>query len=149
METSLDPVDESMAGGPRTRYEIIWYMQQAAKLTSMQLTKGALQKLVGDGAGDFEGCLQWNVKEGLVRETITEESGANRLAYEVTHLGEVVATAYRSGMVAALRFQVGATGQDRQSEFRRENPWMFAYDEPRDLKNRARAAALMGDMARR
>jgi hypothetical protein len=115
----------------------------------MQVTKGALRQLVGDGAADFEGCLQWNVKEGLVRETVTENVGEDRLAYNVTPLGEVVATAYRSGMVAALRFQAGATGQDRQPKFRQDNPWMFAYDEPRDVKNRTRAAVLMSDMTRR
>ncbi|HUR24953.1 MAG TPA: hypothetical protein VM327_02935 [Candidatus Thermoplasmatota archaeon] len=142
-------IDQAMAGGPRTRYEITWFLQQAAQLTGMQLTEGALRQLIGDGAADFDGCLQWNVKEGLVRETVTDDKGENRLAYEVTPLGEIVATAYRSGMVAVMRFQAGALGQDRQPKFRQEKPWMFAYDEPRDMKNGERAAAMMGDMSRR
>jgi hypothetical protein len=93
-------IDDSLAGWPRTRYEIIWYLQQAGKGASMQMTRGALRTFIGDSAADFDEALQWTVQAGLVRQTLTVGKGDDGWAYEITALGGIVATAYRSGMVA-------------------------------------------------
>lgn len=139
-------IEKAMAGGPRTRYEILWLLQQAGQVTRLKVTRGALRKLVGDGALDFNGALRWGVDQGLVRQEDTGANGGDGPACTLTPLGGVVATAYRSGMVAVLRYQAGATGQDRLIEFRDNSSWMFVHDEPRDLQNRTRAAGLLAEM---
>lgn len=139
-------LDDAIAGGPRTRYEILWLLQQASRITPLKLTSGALRKLVGDGAADFDGALHWTMKQGLVRKVTEAGSKQDGQAYTLTPLGDIVAIAYRSGMVAVMRFQAGATGQDLLKPFREENPWMFLHDEPRDLENRDRATTALSEL---
>lgn len=148
-DQTISPKDhhDAIAGGPRTRYEILWLLQQASRISPLKLTGGALRKLVGDGAADFDGALQWTVKQRLVRKVIEAGKTHEGQAYTLTAIGDIVAVAYRSGMVAVLRFQAGATGQDLLKPFREENPWMFLHDEPRDLENRDRATTALSELA--